>query len=399
MTRAARRDVLTAFVASRLLVLVAAALAAATLPVSDNSSAPDGKIVPGISHPFGDGALAGVLDAIFTPLLRWDGLWYLTISRDGYVPTGLVPGNPGERAAFFPLYPLVVHVSGGVAGAGATLILATVVSLAAFAAGLVVVHRLAELELGADAARGAVFVLAFWPASYFFSAPYTESLFLALSAGAFLAARTRHWAWAGILGALAAATRNTGVLLLVPLVLLYVGSARPRRLDANVLWLALVPLGLVAYMLHLDHVLGDAQAWRHAQEGFGRPSLEPPWTTIRLALAGVRDALRDPGPVALPNVLDLACLLLVAVATVGAFRRLPAAYGAWIVVALLPALCSPFAGEALRSLPRFAAVLFPIAIWLGWWLTQRRLLERAAAASALLLVALTAAFTAWLPFV
>ena len=67
----------------------------------------------------------------------------------------------------------------------------------------------------------ALLLVAFFPAALFFSAVYSESLFLLLSVGAVLAARQGRWAWAGALAALAALTRNSGVLLLVPLALLF----------------------------------------------------------------------------------------------------------------------------------------------------------------------------------
>jgi hypothetical protein len=401
--------------ASRLLVWAVAVVAARTLSVTGSAEAPAGKVVPGLSHPFGHGPLSGVLDALFTPLIRWDALWYLQISRDGYEPLGLVPGNAGERPAFFPLFPLLVHVLGGAAGDAATVIVAALASLVAFAAGLLVVHRLAELELGPDAARGAVLVIAFWPAGPFFSAPYTESLFLALTAGAFLAARTDRWAVAGLLGAAASATRNTGLLLVIPLLVMYLygpragrpaaTAARPRlaprfALRPDVLWLALAPLGLIAYMVFLDAAIGDAQAWRHAQESFGRPELASPLRTLRLGVVGAWHGIRDPGSgLGLPNVLDLATLGVVAVAAVGVARRLPPAYLTWVAVALGPALVAPFNGEALRSLPRFASVVFPLAMWLGWALTRRRLLGPALAVAATLLALTTAAFVVWLPFV
>ena len=50
-------------------------------------------------------------------------------------------------------------------------------------------HRLAALELGERDARGTVLLVAFVPTAVFFSAVYSESLFLLVSVGAFLAAR------------------------------------------------------------------------------------------------------------------------------------------------------------------------------------------------------------------
>jgi hypothetical protein len=415
---AALRDVAFAVIASRLLVAVTAAVSASSLRVTSSSEAPAGKVVTGISHPFGHGWAAGALDAVFTPLVRWDALWYLEISRSGYEPLGLVAQNPGQRPVFFPLYPLLVEVLGGWTGNGARLVVATLLSLVAFTAGLLIVHRLTTMELGPAAARGAVLIIAFW-AGPFFSAPYSESLFLALSAGAFLAARVDRWWLAALLAGAASATRNTGVLLLAPLLVLYLygprgGAARPRSaahaarrwaprfpVRPDVLWLLIVPAGLVAYCVYLQVEVGDWQAWRTAQETYGRSGLTTPLTTIHLAVTGVYHALFKEGLAGVggSNLLNFATLLVVVTSAVGAARRLPAAYAIWVVVALAPAFVAPFDGDALRSLPRFASVLFPIAMWLGFELTRRRVLVPAVALSAAVLAATTAAFTIWMPYV
>ena len=413
----ATRDVVVAVVASRLLVAVTAAVTAAAFRGTVSSSAPTGRIVPGISHPFGGGWLAGWLDAIFTPLVRWDALWYEKISLGGYVPTGL-PGNTGNTTAFFPLYPLLVRALGGWAGNGATLVVATLLSLVTFAIGLAIVHRLATLELGPQVGRAAVFLIAFWPAGPFFSAPYTESLFLALSAGTFLAARSDRWWLAGLLAGLASATRNTGVLLIVPLAIIYFYGPRPLigeraspegrrhrlapRVPArrDILWLALVPTGLVAFSVYLQVKLGNWQAWRTTQKAFGRPHITSPITTVRLALTDAWNAVHfGLGNLGAPSLLDLGALGVLLVSLVGIARRLPFAYLAWVLVALAPAFFSPYEHEALRSLPRFLSVMFPIAMWLGYELVRRRLLIPVLALSAVLLAGTTAAFTLWYPFV
>ncbi|HVW18581.1 MAG TPA: mannosyltransferase family protein, partial [Solirubrobacteraceae bacterium] len=143
-------------------------------------------------------------DLLLAPAARWDATWYLTIAHDGY------RGDPA-RAAFFPLYPLLAR--GAVGG--------VLVSFVASWLGLAALHRLTAIELGDAPARAAVWLLACFPAAFFLTAVYSEGLFLALSVGAVLAARTDRWAIAGVLGALAAATRSAGVVLLVPLALLW----------------------------------------------------------------------------------------------------------------------------------------------------------------------------------
>ena len=373
--------------------------------------------LPGISHPFGHGWFAGWLDAVFTPLVRWDALWYMKISLHGYLPTGL-PADSGTTAAFFPLYPLLVHLLGGFAGNGATLVIATLLSLAAFTAGLFAVHRLTTLELGPQVARVAVLVVAFWPAGPFFSAPYTESLFLALTAGAFLAARRDRWWLAGVLAAFASATRNTGVLLIVPLALIYLYGPRaaaagrepppagrrwwqPRYpLRADVLWLALAPLGLISFSVYEQIELHAWDAWRTSQQTFGRPHLTSPITTLHLAITDASNALHSGlGDLGAPSLLDLAAFAVLVVALVGIARTLPFAYLAWVVVSVVPSLLTPFEGEALRSLPRFMSVLFPIAMWLGYWLLRRRLVVPGILLGAVLLAGTTAGFTLWYSFV
>src|SRR4029079_1806923 len=99
-------------------------------------------------------------------------------------------------------------------------------------------------------ARPVLLLLALCPAAVYFGAPYSESLFLLLSVGAFYTARTGRWAWAGALAACAAATRSAGIVLLLPLFVLWLDSS-PRR-GRDVAWLALAPLGLAAYALHLE---------------------------------------------------------------------------------------------------------------------------------------------------
>ena len=91
--------------------------------------------------------------------------------------------------------------------------------MVAFFFAIYFVYRIAEEGWSARAAQGTVLSLAFFPTSFFFNAVYTESLFLALSAGAVWAARVRKdLLLASILAGLATATRSVGVLLLIPLV-------------------------------------------------------------------------------------------------------------------------------------------------------------------------------------
>ncbi len=299
---------------------------------------------------------------LLAPAARWDAVWFLAIAQDGYYGDA--------RPAFFPLYPLAVWALGGSAAAGVA------VSAGCAVAALAVLRRLAALELGEAAAGATVLAVAFFPTSFFLTAVYSESLFLALSAGAFLAARTGRPALAAALGALAAATRSIGVLLVVPLLLLL--WSRPPR---DRLWVLLVPLGLAAYCAWLWWVRDDPWLPFRAQEVWGR----------ELGVPDLIGAIRDSdGDMLRRNVCDLAFLLFAAVATVGALRRLPPAYGAWALVALTVPLSHPVDTQPLLSLPRFVLVLFPLHMWVATVAGPRTL-----AVSAGLLGLFSALFASW----
>jgi hypothetical protein len=386
-------------------VLVAAIAGAELLSYGIGARGPD-------PQPWHSWPLGGALDFALGPLVRWDAHYYLGIATDGYRPD--VEALRGARA-FFPAYPLLVRALGGFASTGAATLAAILVSLAALAAGLRLLRRLAAIELGPRTADATVLLLAFAPVAFFFSAPYTESLFLLLSAGAFLAARTGRWAIAGAAAGLASGTRPTGALLIVPLVILYLYGPRtdhePRARDhpllprfrprLDILWLALAPAGLVAYSLYLRHAAGDALAWQHVQPLFGRRSFEWPTETLRQSAVAAFHAVKGDGPSAYrgPILLETAYLPLVVAGIVGAFRRLPFAYGAYALGALVLAIASPAYVEPLRSLPRLMLPVFPIAMWLAAWTEGRRITKPAVVVSALLLAVLTAEFASWHAYV
>ncbi len=215
------RAALRAFLWSRAAILAVAVFAGLTMGGSGLPAANADRFdAPALTHPLG-----GFGDVVLSPLARWDAVWYLGIADSGYGDAD------SPRTAFFPLYPLLARGAGELGGGsrGAVLLAAYGVSLAALLAAMVLLYRLTALELGRRAAAPALLLLCVFPASLFLGAPYAESLFLLCSVGAFYAARTGHWAWAGLAGAAASATRSAGVLLLVPLVVLYLYGPRADR--------------------------------------------------------------------------------------------------------------------------------------------------------------------------
>jgi hypothetical protein len=372
-----------ALLVSRLLVCASGAAAAALFGLSARVQLFD----PGaVTRPFGP---AG--NALVAPLARWDSVWYLAIANDGY------PAGDPRRAAFFPLYPLLVRAVD--AFVGSRIVAGVAVSLACFAVALVLLRRLTALELGPAAADETVWALALFPAAVFFSAVYSEALYLMLSVGSIYAARTGRWAWAGTLGALGAATRSAGLLLVVPLAVMWLARAdgRPRRRVRDAAWIALVPAGLAAFCAALALAGGDAFAPLHAQDVWFRRFAGPfvgIWDGTAAAWRGLHHL---DAPYARADVVLFCFLVLAVPAVLGVLRRLPPAYGAYVVAALALPLSYPVGPQPLMSLPRFLAVLFPLFMWLGAWMADggpgRRIAVLAPSAAGLATV--TAVVATW----
>jgi hypothetical protein len=417
---------------SRIYVWVVGVAAAAAFGLGSSRNAYD---PPHITGGFGR-----IGDLLAAPAARWDSAWYLAIAHFGYQP-GLLPFT-APRMAYFPLYPLGIRVLGW---SGLPLIVGGVlISLCAFALALYGIHRLTALELGralrrggtgpapAEAARLAVFVTAFSPMAFYFSAVYTDALYMALSVGVFWCARQGRWAWVGVLGALAAATRSTGLMLLVPAGIIYLygpredrpvparpkgrgllARLRPRyRPRRELLWLALMPLGLAAYSAWLGLAGGEALGPFHAEQAWSRHFVGPYlgiWDGLVAGFDGARQLLSmqtqhvyftlaggSPTIAAWHNLMELAFLLLAIPALIGVLRRLPFAYAAYVLAAMALPLSYPVAPQPLMSVPRYLVVLFPFSIWLGAWLAERPRLRRPALVISLLLMGLfIAQFSTW----
>ena len=321
---------------------------------------------------------------------RWDAVHYYSIAIGGYnfYYSNPMPGNePTGLPAFFPMFPLLTRIMSTLLGglrppAPLPIWAASPVPLLA---GVLVVHgaallafwllfRLAREETGDEAtARRAVLYTAIFPLAFYYAIPYTESLFLATTVGAFLAARNQQWVRAGLWGAAASATRLTGLLLL-PVLLIELalawrrGELRPPAWGRAVLGLLLVPVGLLLFMLHLWQRTGDPLAFLHAQAFWNRQRLFPLTTVWR----GIRYAL-PPNWIERPDLyarnllqtLIVVGFLVVLIVSVREWRPSYLVYG---LLLFSLSLSSPLSGAwTMQSQGRYAMILFPVYITLARW--------------------------------
>ena len=281
---------------------------------------------------------------------------YIGLSKSGYRHAPMDVTNPhSQQFAFFPLHPLLLWLIGRVTND--VIIWGAALCNLFFFLALVFLHKL-TLAFGYDdsVARRTIFYLAAFPASYFFSIPMTESLFVLLTVASFYAAKREYWWAAGTIGMCASATRLTGVLLLPALLVLSWQMYRPLQLRRT-LGLLLIPVGLFAYMFYSWWLSGDALAFKHAASAWGhQPSI--------FLLRSVINWLTHPLVIAAPwnvHLLHVASVLLCFFCIYVLTRRREWA----LALYTLMSIAVPLSSGVLQSLERYTMGFFPVFIALG----------------------------------
>ena len=278
---------------------------------------------------------------------HWDAVHYLRLAKHGYVSAG----DSRVSLVFFPLYPWLVR---GLAFLVRSYTVAAflVSGIASVAAGILL-QKLVRLDEPEAVARNAVWFLFIFPTSYFLHIGYTESLFLALILGSFLAARQECWELAGLLGAGACLTRVNG-LILGPALAAEVALQywRTRRINLRWLWLGVVPFGFLGYLWLNHEVTGDYFAFTRIMQEHWYKKFASPWF-------GIHDVwLRALGLNVNEGLNEFIAVALITVCTVWSWFRLRPSYAVWITLNWLLINSTAF----VLSVPRYTLTLFPVFI-------------------------------------
>jgi hypothetical protein len=301
------------------------------------------------------------------PWIRWDSAWFYSIDVRGYDTVGT---GHSSNVVFFPLFPALADVGSWplrlfTDRETAYYEAALLVAYGAFLLALVGVRRLGALLLGPGAAERGTWLLALFPFSFFFSAPYPQSLFCALSVWSVTLALEAKWLQAALLASLAGVTYQHGLILPLVLATLYArasehpGATRPPL--SQVLGVAsMAPVALMTYF-----------GWRYhdpfvfVREYFG------PWGR-HVGLAHWTDAARflvndPPSSEGLPFMWNVVLVPVVAILVVAVWRRLGPANALFCIA---PALVGVFV--TVGGFGRFVATAFPLFLWLGWRVRDRK---------------------------
>ena len=282
---------------------------------------------------------------------RWDATHYLKIAELGYSTAG----EDRFLIVFFPLYPMAVWCA-SVITRDYILAAFLVTAIASIAAGLAL-RELVKLDHSERTAQFAVLFLFIFPTSFVLHIPYTESMFLALVIGSFLAARKRSWFTASLLGGLACITRINGLVLIPALAFeVWEEYRETRKLSREWIFLAVVPAGFAYYLLINYFVTGSPTTFLTYQTEHWHRYFRVPWEGIfetykRIFHPKAADAQMQ-------GVQEMLFVVIGLAATLIGWRRLRNSYRVWMLANWLMFVSTSF----VLSVPRYTLTLFPLFI-------------------------------------
>ncbi|OGC68286.1 hypothetical protein A2415_01825 [candidate division WWE3 bacterium RIFOXYC1_FULL_39_7] len=293
--------------------------------------------------------------------VNFDGEHYLAIAREGYKPLTYF---------YFPMYPLMVR---GVANwLGGSLVSFAVsgliISNGLFLGALFGLYKLLNVDYKNLEVWRIMFLLLVFPTSFYFGAFYTESSFMFLAVWSFYFARRGKWLWVGILGALAAATRVIGIVLLPALLIeWWLQNDKKKKVNLDLFYLFLIPIGLLTYMYYLAKVAGDPLEFLNSVEIFGDQRsaslIMLPQVFYRYVFK-IIPSLTSYWPVVFVVLIEFFIGFTFLMLSVLGWWKLRKSY--WIFMVggyLVPTLSGSFS-----SLPRYVLPLFPAFILLSHYL-------------------------------
>ena len=322
--------------------------------------------------------------------LGTDSQHYLNIAQNGYVATG----DDRLLIVFFPLYPYLVR--GVHFLIDNYLVSGLIVSNLCWVFAAYLLYELALMDTDKKGALRALKYLCILPASFLFSAPLSDSLFLLLSVACVYAVRKSIYPVAGIIGFLAAFTRMPGILLFAPACFELVGTIireRPLKgrdsvwrlkMTGNALSLLLIPAGLLLYFYINYRVTGSATMFLTYQRENWHQQLGWFFNTMATQVSNATGSFATDIPMLwglwIPNILYLFASLGIVIAAQNKLRASNVAY----FIAYY-AVC--MGATWLLSAPRYLTAAYPLALSLGA-ITEKKVADRIATAICIVLFVL-----------
>ena len=336
--RAIRRGAV-AYILSRLFAVMGAAIAVASQAVWSRLN--DEEPINGLT------GLVQVFDS-------WDGHWYLDVVREGY-PHHIMPNVTyfvsDARAAFFPLYPRLVHYLDNIIPGGPVTV-ALAVNVLLGAAFIYLIGVIAKNLFDVKTSEKAMIIAALFPGSFVLNWAYSEALLLTLACMCFIALSKKMWLWAGIFAALGTACRPNGIALVAACAVASLIAIKQDREWKSLIAPLLSPIGFVGFMAFLMHHTDENFAWFRVQSQAWKEGTSFGATAVSRTFDFILNPTGSP-----TSVLTAASMFAMILALIALWKfRIPAMYTAYTAVVLALMLIP----ATVTARPRFLFTAFPL---------------------------------------
>lgn len=205
----------------------------------------------------------------FYALSNFDGEHYISIAQHGYKPL---------QYFFFPLYPFIIK--GFIYFFNFQrifvnyVLISQVLSLIFLFLSLLMLNKLLVFKNKQNLFVYLVFLVLFFPTSFYFSATYTESLFLLLAISFFYFLEREKIIYASFAASFAGATRVVGIVLPIVLFIeIYLIYKKDffmfKRILKNLVYMLISFLGTLLYLVYLKYKTNDFLEFIHNVSIYG----------------------------------------------------------------------------------------------------------------------------------
>jgi len=311
---------------------------------------------------------SGFTRLFLAPWYRWDTARYLEIADFGYDFNFI-------NTVWPPLYPFLIKIFSFIFQP--SILAAIIVSNIFFVGGLFLTYLLTKDIFDEEVAKKSIFFISVFPTSFYFVAGYSESIFVALTAGVFILLRKKKWLWAGLLSTLAALTRVQGIILVVPIFIElltdYFKNKNLRQLMINSISIVYAPFAYGLYSLYVYFGLRVDWPWNmlstYWDQRFGLP-----WEGVIGTVNSffIKEEILITPP--LMKIVNILLPVLTIYLLIRLRKRIPLSISVYSWLMLLLILGKIDQNNMLVSTIRYLLVIFPV-YWGLVFMIRGRLLK------------------------
>ncbi len=308
---------------------------------------------------------------------RWDSEWYIKIAQTGYDFSETAQSSVN----FFPFYPWLIGSLSHIIPDFKTvknsnyILSGFIISVMSLLIVIGVLYNLFRDKWGVEVAENAILAMLTFPTSFFFTAVYTESVFLLFSVLLFYFCKRKKFVWAALTGFFAALTRPVGVLLIIPYSIELVYSRKlitKNQFYIGLCSLLFITLGLFWYMVLLTSHYGRPFAFIEAAQkwGRGKPAEITSWGNYTNLLKYLNYEYYFSESSRAHLALETLFLIFGIVFSIVLIIDRNISYGIWALVSVL----FPLSNGILLSQGRYSVVVFPLFLSLAKVITGNKFL-------------------------